>query len=118
MNSKNENSGLTTRKWTFLVSRVADGDEQAFGEIYLHFYNKLLRYGCIILPSLDTVTDAVQDLFVWILRNPGKIRCVENFEIYLFQSLKRNLQQAMKKQLRKSMAERTTFRQAQCDTRT
>ena len=67
------------------------GDEESFCAIYQLYYNKLLRYGHIILPEIQIVEDVIQDLFIWILENPDKLKEVHNFEIYLFQSLKRNL---------------------------
>ncbi len=74
-----------------LVSRMTEGDLAAFSAIYRMYYNKLFRYGNIILPEAGTVEDVIQDLFVWILKNPQKLKRVIDFEIYLFQSLKNNL---------------------------
>ncbi|MCB0629636.1 MAG: sigma-70 family RNA polymerase sigma factor [Lewinella sp.] len=82
---------------SILISRMVAGDEKAFCAIYQIYYNKLLRYGNIILPEIQLVEDAIQDLFVWILENPQKIKKINNFEVYLFQSLKRNLRDHAKK---------------------
>lgn len=80
-----------TNELNYLLSRLQEGDVKAFGIIYGLFYNKLLRYGNIILSDNKVVEDAIQDLFVWILQNPQSIQKVNNFEVYLFQSLKKNL---------------------------
>lgn len=83
-----------------LISRLVAGDVEAFGSIYRMFYNKLLRYGTIITPETEIVEDAIQDLFMWILENPQKIEKVQNFEVYLFQSLKKNLRERIKRKTR------------------
>lgn len=33
----------------------------------------------------------IQDLFVWLLSNPSRVKNINNIEVYLFKSLKRNL---------------------------
>ena len=89
---------LTLKVWilsksniSVLVGRLGKGDVEAFREVYLIYYSKLLRYGNIILPDPVVVEDEIQDLFVWIFQNPEKIRHINNFEVYLFQSLKKNI---------------------------
>lgn len=83
-----------------LIARLVAGEVEAFGVIYRIFYNKLLRYGTIITPETEIVEDAIQDLFMWILENPQKIKKVRNFEVYLFQSLKKNLWDRLKRKNR------------------
>ncbi len=83
-----------------LVSRMVQGDRAAFCCIYRFYYNHLLRYGLIIVSNQNVVEDRIQDLFVWVLEHPREVKEVKNFEIYLFQSLKRNLRQHVKKEIR------------------
>ncbi len=86
------------RNLQILISRLLNNDQEAFSGIYKLFYNRLLRYGSIIHPEPELVEDVIQDLFIWILQHPEKIKKVKNFEIYLFQSLKRNLLKHLKRQ--------------------
>lgn len=80
------------------MSRFIQNDVGAFNEIYASYYNRLLRYGIIIHPNPEVVGDVIQDLFVWILQHPENLKKINNFEVYLFQSLKRNLLQHLGKQ--------------------
>ena len=88
------------RSLQILFSRLIQKDVEAFSGIYKLFYNRLLRYGSIIHPETELVEDVIQDLFIWIFQHPEKIENVKNFEIYLFQSLKRNLLTHLKRQER------------------
>lgn len=67
------------------------GDLEAFKEIYVLFYNRLLNYGLVLIADKKAVEDEIQNLFIWLLEHPEKIEKVDNFEVYLFRSLKNNL---------------------------
>ncbi len=88
------------------------GDPAAFSKVFKHFYNPLLRYGMVILQDRRVVEDQIQDLFVWILEHPESVKKVHHFEMYLFQSLKRNLRQYMR---RKDRSKKNLERWAQDD---
>ncbi len=75
-----------------LFHSIALGDAAAFEEIYLQFYNRLMRYGLIIYADKKVVEDAVQDLFIWMLEHPKELSKVKEVEVYLFSALKNNLQ--------------------------
>lgn len=93
----------STKALNELVIRMAAGEKDAFSCLYQMFYNKLLRYGTIIVAEQDLVKDAIQDLFAWILDNPGKLQSIQNIEVYLFQSLKKNLHHHIKARNRKGI---------------
>ena len=60
-------------------------------EMYLRFFNPLFRYGCSIEANEALVKDEIQELFIWLLRNPQKLANIRNIETYLFKSLRRNI---------------------------
>ncbi len=68
--------------------------------LYKQYYNSLLHYGLIILPDKKIVEDRIQDLFLWFLEDPKRIRSVRNVEVYLFQSLKQNLRRQLPMEIR------------------
>lgn len=84
---------------TSLVHRLAQNDIEAFNEVYMLNYNRLLRYGVLIHRDPDVVADVIQDLFVWIWQNPRQLEKINNFQVYLFKSLKRNLMRYPSKQV-------------------
>lgn len=83
-----------------LVRQMNEGNLQAFKEIYVLFYNKLLRYGLVIVSDQKTVEDEVQNLFIWVLEHPQKMEKVSNLEVYLFRALKNNLRHQQTRNLR------------------
>jgi len=85
------NPRIENNKLNLLIPRLVGGDVDAFSQIYVSYYPRLLRYGSIILPEPQVVGDVIQDLFVWILENPEKVKQINNLEVYVFQSLKKNL---------------------------
>ena len=74
-----------------LIHRLAQNDIEAFEEIYVQNYNRLLRYGILIHRDAEVVADVVQDLFVWVWQHSSQLEKINNIQVYLFKSLKRNL---------------------------
>jgi RNA polymerase sigma-70 factor (ECF subfamily) len=74
-----------------LLSRLQTGDENAVQDIYLLYYNRLLQYGCSIENDRNLVHDTIQELFVWLLQNPGQAQKIQNLDTYLFKSIRRNV---------------------------
>jgi len=81
---------------------MSNGNVEAFSQIYRLYYNKLLRYGVQIIPHKDKVEDVIQDFFAWLAEHHQKCADINNFEVYLYRSIKRNLlanqQQAQRSQ--------------------
>lgn len=77
-----------------LARRLAAGDATAIAALYRKYYHRLLGYGLQIpgnfpKPELE---DVIQELFIWLAENSCRTDSIENFEAYLFQSFRRNLQ--------------------------
>ena len=76
----------------------SEGDiKDSIRKIYCNHYTSLIRYGCCIENDVGLVHDEIQELFVWLLRNPGKILELKDPVTYLFLSLRRNIRAAMQK---------------------
>ena len=82
-----------------LIRRFVRSDKEAFKEIYFDHYNSLFRYGIVIHRDREVVADIIQDLFVWLWQNPHKLEEINNLQVYLFRSLKRNLLQYLSKRI-------------------
>jgi len=80
-----------------MVALMAQGDLSAMSTVYKVFFNRLVRYGSVISPTRSIVEDAIQDIFIWLMEHPRQTRNIQNLEIYLFQSLKRNIREKIQK---------------------
>ncbi len=92
-----KHSAQSSESQNLMVARMARGDLQAMSAVYKLFFNRLYRYGSVISPNRSLVEDAIQDIFIWLMEHPGRTREIRNLEIYLFQSLKRNLREKIEK---------------------
>jgi len=78
------------------IEQSVSGDA-AYEALFHRFYNDLLMFGCTLTDRRHVVEDQIQELFIWLYRNPDGYRHVKNMESYLFVSLKRNIVKALKK---------------------
>lgn len=76
-----------------LAQKLAKGDAQAIEQIYRRCFQKLFHYGIQVLGSQysQEVEDVIQEFFIWLAQNHQKMATVRNFEVYMFQSVRRNL---------------------------
>lgn len=75
-----------------LLDRLAAGEPEAFARLYDLYGARLYRTALGFLRRPDAAEDAVQDLFVALVRSQSSLRTVENLPAYLFSSLYRRLQ--------------------------
>lgn len=74
-----------------LPRRLADGDEAAFAEAYDRYGHRLYRTALRYLGCGGEAEDAVQDLFVALVRSRARLASVENLASYLFVALRRQV---------------------------
>jgi len=86
-----------------LAHKLAKGDAHAIEQIYRTCFHRLFHYGIQVLGSQysQEVEDVIQEFFIWLAKNHRKIKTVRNFEVYMFQSVRRNLQSSMQTTQRK-----------------
>jgi RNA polymerase sigma-70 factor (ECF subfamily) len=69
-----------------LVDRARGGDDLAFGELYICFFDRVNRYLLIALKNPDDALEAAQQVFVKLLEAlPGHPPLREPFRVWLFQ---------------------------------
>jgi len=71
-----------------LIQGLAAGQEAAFAALYDRFAVPLFRVALAILGSRQDAEDAVQEVFVSLVRARHKLIGVENLRAYLFASLR------------------------------
>jgi RNA polymerase sigma-70 factor (ECF subfamily) len=72
-----------------LIQGLAEGREEAFAVLYDRFAASLFQVALISLGSPHDAEDAVQEVFIGLLRARARLRNVENLRAYLFASLRR-----------------------------
>ncbi len=67
-----------------LGARLAVGDRAAFAELYEACADRLHHYLAVRLGSRQDADDVLQETFVRLARNGGKLRSVRNLAAYVF----------------------------------
>jgi RNA polymerase sigma-70 factor, ECF subfamily len=67
-----------------LLSRLADGEEAAFAELYDEYAPRLYRYLYVSLRSRDAADEVLQEVFVRLVRSRESLRTVRQLTAYLF----------------------------------
>jgi RNA polymerase sigma-70 factor (ECF subfamily) len=72
----------------YLQSRIAAGDEQAYRELFLTFYNKLINFSILFVKNKELAEEVVSDVFINVWRRRDKIQAISNLGLYLYISAK------------------------------
>ena len=67
-----------------LLVRIANGDEEAFGQLFNFYYPKLIQLALAFVPEIVAAQEVVSDLFYKILKNPKTLEHVKEFDNYIF----------------------------------
>lgn len=80
-----------------LLSRISQGDEHAFGELFHIWKNKLYFFVYKISNSQQIAEDVVQEVFIKLWLNRGKLNSVDNFNAWLFRIAQNHLISGMRR---------------------
>ena len=72
-----------------LVAQLAAGDEGAFAEVYDRFGPRLFRTALHVVGRRQDAEDAVQEVFIALVRSRHRLFGVHDLPAYLFASLRR-----------------------------
>ena len=88
-----------------LVQRLANGDATAIDILYRLYFKRLQSYGRQIAGKHqgDLVLTVIQEFYMWLVKNHQKMATIEDFEIYLFKSIRLNILNTLKKQQQKEI---------------
>jgi RNA polymerase sigma-70 factor (ECF subfamily) len=84
-----------------LIDLLACNDSDAFTEIYYRYVEALYRYAWNILQEEDECKDAVEEVFVWIWENRGRLR-ITALKYYLLAAVKYKLLRAIQHSKRRA----------------
>lgn len=71
-----------------LLLRISEKDELAFEQLFNAYYPKLIQLALAFVPGIVAAQEVISDLFYKILKNPKKLQNVDDFENYIFISVK------------------------------
>lgn len=91
----NEYNSITSLK--DLQLRIAQSDENAFTELYVHFDKKLVHFAASLVRSKSIAEEVVEDVFVKVWNNRANIKEIENLSIYLYVAVKNRALNALSK---------------------
>lgn len=80
-----------------------DGDERAFGQLYMAFMPKLLQFAMSIVKNKELAEEVVSDVFIKLWQNKEKLLEVENLKLYLYVSTKNTSLNYLSRHFRKDI---------------
>ena len=70
-----------------VFSKIKNGDQGAFEQVFRMFYMPLCDYAVMILGDQAEAEDVVQDLFTYLWKSRQEVRVQESVKSYLFTSV-------------------------------
>jgi RNA polymerase sigma-70 factor (ECF subfamily) len=67
-----------------IQQRAAAGDEEAFKQIYYHFYRKLYLFSLALVKTKEAAEEITEDVFIKIWQQKDKISAIQNLRVYLY----------------------------------
>ena len=98
------NSHDTTVQLNDLQTRIANNDETAFTQLYLHFGKKLIHFSISLVRSKEIAEELVEDVFVKLWANRDHITEIENLTVYLYVAVKNKSLNALSQKAKELVA--------------
>lgn len=98
------NHDSTTVQLTELQTRIANNDETAFTQLYLHFGKKLIHFSISLVRSKEIAEELVEDVFVKLWANRSHITEIENLTVYLYVAVKNKSLNALSQKAKELVA--------------
>ena len=99
-----------TEDFSHLGDRIANGDQLAYRQLFIQFYNKLYRFVMGFTKSRELTEEIVSDVFINVWRRRKNIQEIMNLKLYLYVSAKNITFNYLKKLHRENMADQRLFR--------
>lgn len=88
-----------------VISRIRNGDEQAFEWLFRQYYEKLCQWAYHYLRDLDSSEEVVQDLYYNLWRNRASMEFHVSVKSYLYKAVSNNCKMLIRKKGRRSAIE-------------
>jgi RNA polymerase sigma-70 factor (ECF subfamily) len=76
---------------SWLLEKIKQGDGAAFRRLFDKYWQDLFRLACKRLPSREDAADIVQEVFLSLWNNHGKLNAGNDLAAYLFVSLRNRI---------------------------
>jgi RNA polymerase sigma factor (sigma-70 family) len=93
---------ITIRLETGYWHKVRQGEEQAFMDMYDHYYQALYTFGCRINSDQELIKDVIHEMYCELWENRLNLPEVHNEKAYLFTYLKRKILKSLASNQRKA----------------
>jgi RNA polymerase sigma factor (sigma-70 family) len=77
-------------KNTDLIAKVADGDRDAFQEVFTRYWPQVYKRSQLLLKSHDLAQDLAQEVFIRVWEKREHLKTIDKFDSYLW-TMSRNL---------------------------
>jgi len=88
-----------------VISRIRNGDEQAFEWLFRQYYEKLCQWAYHYLRDLDSSEEVVQDLYYNLWRNRASMEFQVSVKSYLYKAVSNNCKMLIRKKGRHTAIE-------------
>lgn len=75
---------------------VHSGELDSLKEVYIHYFDFLFNYGKNFCTDQEIIEDAIQNIFVRLLKNREKLIQINNFNAYLITSFRNEVMHLMR----------------------
>jgi RNA polymerase sigma-70 factor, ECF subfamily len=82
---------MTRPEFETLLQSLAQGRQEAFAALYDQFGQRLYRTALVMLGRREDAEDAVQEVFVALVRSRSRLADVQDLTAYLFSALRRSV---------------------------
>lgn len=89
---------MSDSRYTVVVEKITQNNEQAFEELFSIFYHRLLRFAISFTKSRELADEVVLDVFMNLWNRRDKLGSVSNLETYLFISVRNSALNCIKKE--------------------
>jgi RNA polymerase sigma-70 factor (ECF subfamily) len=100
------NSGLISNPDLYLNQKLAaGGDQEAYKEIYYHYFKKLCLFAQAIVKNHEAAEEIAEDVFIKIWQQKEKLTEIKNLRVYLYTATKNTALNFLSSRARSSIIE-------------
>lgn len=81
-----------------LLRAIAQGNEDAFAQLYLRYYDRIFSVGLVYLKVREMAEDTVQQVFLKLWEKRSTITSIQNIESYLFIAARNEIYNVFRRQ--------------------
>ncbi len=86
-----------------LLIRISQKDQEAFKALFNYYYPKLIQISLAFVPGIVNAQEVISDVFYKILKNPSVLMKVNDFDNYIYQTVRNQSYTYLKRNQRKNL---------------